>query len=48
MRLNAFANGNGVPSMQEKLSYNWPHDFYSLSELNKITAEVSIGPDKEE
>ena len=48
MRLNAFVNGNGVPSIQDKLSYNWPHDFYSLSELNKITAEVSIGPDKEE
>ena len=47
MDMDAFKDNDTV-SIKEKISYNWPHDFYSLSELNKLTAEIMFGPRSED
>jgi hypothetical protein len=48
MDLSSFQGQNDMAgiSIKERLSYNWPHDFYSLAELNKLTAEVTFGPEE--
>ena len=47
MNLDSYKNGKPDINIKERLSYNWPHDFYSLAELNKLTAEITIGPEEE-
>jgi len=45
--INNYSAMDTEVSIEKRISYNWPHDFYSLAELNKITAEITMGPEEE-
>jgi hypothetical protein len=38
--------GNILNSKEEKLSYNWPYDYFSLVELAKLESEVTLTPER--